>query len=256
MREQEAVGALIERIVGGARIPSRAKRDALRRELWSHFEDAGASPEALRQAIRRFGAESTVTESLRRSYRTDFAWFYLGKIGVAIAASAALAMLIQLLARLRLGAAAAVSLAPGLARAVGVSLALVLALVAAWEATRRPFGRAKAGLAVGTYALTCLVARLLLVPALGALLTASILAGLAWILVGFEGRLVRILPVVGVFAAALYAEHRALGVAFEPPRALLAGALLAGVWLSTVRILARVDRAFVSVFEPRPEKTT
>ncbi len=38
MHEPEAVAAFIERIVAGAQIASRAERDNLRRELWTHFE--------------------------------------------------------------------------------------------------------------------------------------------------------------------------------------------------------------------------
>jgi hypothetical protein len=51
-----------------ARSPSWAARDDLRRELWTHFEDAGTPPDDVREAMRRFGAEAMVTASLRRVY--------------------------------------------------------------------------------------------------------------------------------------------------------------------------------------------
>ena len=66
MPEDERVAAFIDRVVAGARIPSRAARDDLRRELWTHFEEAGTSADAVREAMRRFGAEAMITESLRR----------------------------------------------------------------------------------------------------------------------------------------------------------------------------------------------
>ena len=69
MADQHPAGPLIERIVAGARIPSRVDRDDLRRELWTHFEEAGTSPAAVEDTLRRFGAESSITESLRRVYR-------------------------------------------------------------------------------------------------------------------------------------------------------------------------------------------
>jgi hypothetical protein len=68
MHEHKTVAAFIEHVVRGARIPSGAARDDLRRELWTHFEDAGTPPDDVREAMRRFGAEAMVTASLRRVY--------------------------------------------------------------------------------------------------------------------------------------------------------------------------------------------
>ena len=53
MHEPEAVAAFIERIVAGAQIASRAERDNLRRELWTHFDETGTSPEAVDSALPR-----------------------------------------------------------------------------------------------------------------------------------------------------------------------------------------------------------
>src|SRR5260370_42344635 len=72
MPQYESVEAFIERIVARANIPSRAGREDVRRELWTHFEEAGMSPEAVRSAMHRFGAEAMVGESLRRGYRWDY----------------------------------------------------------------------------------------------------------------------------------------------------------------------------------------
>ena len=62
MRDQDPVAALIERIVVQARIPGRRRREELRRELWTHFEDAGTTMDAARAAIHRFGAEAAIGE--------------------------------------------------------------------------------------------------------------------------------------------------------------------------------------------------
>jgi hypothetical protein len=51
----EDIDAFIEPIVEAAQIPSRRRRGELRRELRSHFEDSGLTPEALHDAVARFG---------------------------------------------------------------------------------------------------------------------------------------------------------------------------------------------------------
>src|SRR5437660_7893010 len=156
MRDRDSVDALIDRIVAGSHIPGHAARDDLRRELRSHFEDAGTSPEATQQAVRRFGAESAVTESLRRVYRFDYAVFYLAKIAVSIVASVAAALVIEVLVNLRVELRSeAWRLAPGFSRAAGVSVAVVLGLVTAWEVGRPPFSRRRAAVALGAYAALC-----------------------------------------------------------------------------------------------------
>jgi hypothetical protein len=86
MRERDAVASLIDRLVAAARIPSRAAREDLRRELSAHFEDAGSSPEAMRDALRRFGVESEVADSLRRVYRCDYLCLYFAKVAASIGA--------------------------------------------------------------------------------------------------------------------------------------------------------------------------
>src|SRR5437764_12896509 len=101
MRDENTIAALIELIVVRARIPSRARRDDLRRELWTHFEEASDSPDAIDDVIRRFGAEAPIAESLREVYRWDYALWYLAKIAAAIVASVAAALLIEVMVNLR-----------------------------------------------------------------------------------------------------------------------------------------------------------
>jgi predicted permease len=64
------VRAFIERVVEGSGIEAPDARDDLRRELQAHFEDAGTSPDAIREAIRRFGGERAIAESLRRVHQS------------------------------------------------------------------------------------------------------------------------------------------------------------------------------------------
>ena len=251
MRDQEAVGALIERIIAQARIPGSAQRDDLRRELWTHFEEASGSVDSIREAVRRFGAETVIGESLRDVYRWDYALWYFAKIAAAIVVSTGAALLIQVLVNLRVELQAeAFRLAPGFSRASGMSVAVVLGLVALWEAARRPFSRSRAAVAASAYVAICLVVRLLFLNGVGALITATVLVGIGYVCSKLERWPSRLFVLVGAFAAALYVNHVFLSVAFGPRRALMAGAILGAVWSSTFVILNGVDRAFGSVIEP------
>jgi hypothetical protein len=57
----------IERIVERSGIDAPEAREDLRRELRAHFEDAGASPEAMRAAMTRFGGAHAIAEALRQA---------------------------------------------------------------------------------------------------------------------------------------------------------------------------------------------
>ena len=243
------VAAFVDRVVAGAHIPSRAAREDLRRELWTHFEEAGASSEAVRDAMRRFGAEAMVTESLRRVYRWDYVLLYLAKIAVSVVASVVAALLIEVLVNVRVEGADVWRLAPGFFYAAPLSVAVVLALVTTWEAGRPPFNRSRAAAAVGAYAAVCGLAQLVSANSIGAFVTAMILAGLSYVSSKSATRTSRLLLTFAVFAAAEYGMHLGLNVAFGPTRALVAGAVLAAVWASTVVILTRLDHAFVNIFE-------
>jgi hypothetical protein len=250
VRSPDAVGPLVERVVAGARIPSPSRRDELRRELWTHFEDAGTSPEDLQHALRRFGGETLVAESFRRVYRFDYAVMYLVKIAASIVASVAAALLIEVLVNLRVEVQAEVwRLAPGFSRAAGVSVAVVLGLVTAWEVCRPPFNRSRAVVAVGAYAAVCLLARLLFPMGAGAFVTATMLVVLGCVCARLKATPARLVLVFGAFAAVLYTNHLVLRVAFGASRALVGSAVLVAVWSSTVLILARVDHAFFGFFD-------
>jgi hypothetical protein len=251
MRDQEAIAALIGHIVARARIPGRAKREDLRRELWTHFEEANGSTDAASELLRRFGGETLIGDSLRDVYRWDYALWYVAKIAAAIAASIAAALLIQVVVNLRLEwQAEALRLAPGFSRAAGMSVAIVLGLVTVWEAARRPFNRSRAAVAIGAYVVICVVVRVLFLGGAGALVTATILVGIGSLCSRLERWPSRLIGLVGAFTMALYLSHALINVTFGVGRALMAGVILGAVWSSTVAILGRLDRAFGNVLEP------
>jgi len=184
----------------------------------------------------------------------EYAIWYFAKIAASIVVSIAAALLIQVLVNLRVELQAEVwRLAPGFSRAAGMSVAVVLGLIAVWEASRRPFNRGRAAIAIGAYAVVCLMVRALLLSGAGALTTATALVAIGNLCSKLERWPSRLLMLVGAFAAALYVNHALLNVAFGPSRALMAGAILGAVWSSTVVILNGVDRAFESIFGPAME---
>jgi hypothetical protein len=240
-----AVEALIEKIVAGAHIPSRTRRDELRRELLAHFEDAGTTPEAVSDALRRFGSEALITESLRRVYRWDYAFFGVTKIAASIVVSVAVALLIELLVNLRVEVEAeAWRLAPGFSHAVAPALALVLAVITAREATRPPLQISRALIALCAYATVCTCASLFLVNASGAFASATILAALSYACAKTTTRTMRVMSTFIAFAAAEYVLHRRLPIGFGPARVLAASVALLTISACTVSIVTRMDRAF------------
>ena len=138
-QDVDALDILINRIVAGAHIPSRAERDDLRRELHTHFEEGAPSPDREAFAIRRFGPEELITESLRRVYRWDYLAAHVVRLAASTIASFAAALVILALVNLRVEIQTEVwRLTPGFSRAAGVALAVVLGIVAVQEAMRRP----------------------------------------------------------------------------------------------------------------------
>jgi hypothetical protein len=145
--------------------------------------------------------------------------------------------------------------APGFWRATGVSSAVVLGLVTAWEVSKPPFNRSRAAVAIGAYAAVCRLARLRFTTGIGPFVTATMLVALGYGCSKFERRRPRLPLLFAAFAATLYVNHFVLSVAFGASRALLASALLVAVWSSTSRILARADQVFAGFFEPARRRT-
>jgi len=247
----EDIAAIVEPIVEAAQIPSRRRRDELRRELCSHFEDSGPTAEALRDAATRFGNAAGVGAALRTVYRRDYVLLYLAKVGASVAAAMIAATLIEALASLRLQIDAnAWHLSPGFAHAAPFGLVVSLALVAAAEATRTPFTWTRALLSLGAYAIVSAGALSVNASSLGAFVAASILAALG---VAFARAAAawasRALLTLAAFAVVEYLWHQSLGIPFGAVRALAASGILVMLWASTITIVAISDRAFISAFK-------
>jgi hypothetical protein len=248
MREQN-VDALIDRIIAGAHIPSRAERDDLRRELQTHFEEATPSADLVPFAIRRFGPEKLVTESLRRVYRREYLAAHLVRLVASTIASLAAALVILALVNLRIGIETEIwRLTPGFSRAAGVALAVVLGVVAVQEAIRRPFNVRRALLALAAYAAICGAMQRLVAHSAGAFAVATIFVALGYLCSPLPSRPLRWTMTFVLFAATEYAIHARLAIDFAPSRAALASAPLVAVWGSTILILSRIDRAFAHKF--------
>jgi hypothetical protein len=246
----EDIDAFIEPIVEAARIPSRRRRDELRRELRSHFEDSGLTLDAFQDAVGRFGNAAHIGNSLRQVYRRDYVLVYALKVGASILAATTAAILIEALASLRPGTGPdAWGLSPGFAHAAAFGVVVALALVAATEATRPPFTWPRALVSTACYALLPAGAFALDSNIAGVFVTASILAAIG---VGFakttSGWTSRALLTLAAFAVFEYVLHQSLGIAFSPMRALAAGAVLLVLWASTITIVAVSDRAFFNAF--------
>jgi hypothetical protein len=249
MPDQDAIAALVDRIVDGARIPRLADREDLRRELWTHFEDAGAGVESTAYAIRRFGEATTIADSLRQVYRWEYVALHLAKIVASVIASLAAAVLIIAAVNLRVAVEADVwRLAPGFSRAIGLALAIVVGLVAASEALRRPISLRRAAAAIAVYAAVCGLVQLV-VDGASVFATAACFVGLGYLCSRVASGPMRWLATIAAFAVGEYALHAAIGVSLAPRRAVVAGAILGAVWASTLLILRSADRAFVHLFD-------
>ena len=247
---RDAIDDLIEPIVEAAQIPSRRRRDELRRELRSHFEESGSTPEALHAAVERFGSTARIGDSLRKVYRRDYILLYVVKVGACMAAATMAAILIEGTASLRLqGDVDAWHLSPGFGHAAAFGVVLTFALVAAAEAMRAPFTWSRALLSLGGYAIVSTCAMWLNASGVAPFVTASILGMIG---VGFARASTawtsRALFTLAAFAVAEYVRHQSLGITFGPIRALAASATLLVLWASTITIVAVSDRAFVSAF--------
>lgn len=249
MRDADSPDAVIERIVAAARIPGRAARDDLRRELRAHFDDAVAEPGGRSDALRRFGAPTMVSDAFRRVYRFDYLLAYLAKTSASIVASVTAALVIQVLVNVRILGGEAFRLAPAFSYTAGLSIAIVLAVVTGWEVLRAPFSAARAAAAAAGYLVLWIIAWRLVPESGSAFTTAAALVAVACGCSTLDVRPAKLLMTFAAFAAAEYAVHASIRATFGPSRALLASAVQLPVWASTLVILARVDRAFSDMFE-------
>lgn len=134
MAESPEVVELVERLVREANLSSARAREELRRELLSHFEASGSSPEALRGAVERFGDTQAITEAFRRAYRRGRRALYAVKVVAAIVVCSLVALVIQVVIGIPFGLGSAIgriSLDP--TTTTLYSIAIILVAVAAWE---------------------------------------------------------------------------------------------------------------------------
>ena len=95
--DRVTVDALIERIVRESHVASDRERDALRRELADHFEDAAAVGASVGgDALARFGSSDDIADGFRRAYRRGRRTLYAAKVLAAAAAATLVALAIQL----------------------------------------------------------------------------------------------------------------------------------------------------------------
>ena len=136
MASRDPVGAFIDRLVARARLPTAAAEEDLRRELWSHFDEVGTTPEAWQAALTRFGAEDDLAEALRRVHQPESgAGVFMRQVRTTGAALGAAVMRggLELLQDLRFGVRM-------LRRSPGVSLMAILCLTAGIGANTAVFG--------------------------------------------------------------------------------------------------------------------
>jgi hypothetical protein len=132
--QRRAIAALIDQIVRESNLPGRRQREELRRELESHFEEAGGSADAARDALARFGSPDAVSDGFRRAYRRGRLALYVAKVLASVIVSTIVALLLQAVVNLRVELGHEVlRLAPGFAISARTSTAIVLLVVAAWE---------------------------------------------------------------------------------------------------------------------------
>ncbi len=244
VRDDGSASAAVERIVAAARMPGRAAREDLRRELLAHFEDAGEAGND--RALDRFD-EDAVAHLFRGVYRRDYAIAYALKVGASMAISMLVAVAIEALVNVRF-AASSWQLAPGFARSTPLAIVVAAAIVAVREAIRTPFSRVRAAAALGACAAAAALSTAADYGSARLWITSAALVGIAAILSRLEWRASRVLFVLAAFAATEYAVHVPLPIAFGPSRALAAGAVLATVWSTTVLVAARIDSAFSNWF--------
>jgi hypothetical protein len=139
MADREDLRAFIDRVVRESRIAKPREREALRRELESHFADVGDTPDALREAIARFGSPAEVAGALERAHHGSGFVRQVLRIAFVLATSGGVALVLQLATNLRRNVHSdVIALGPAFTRSVAFSAFLVILLVAAWEIDVEP----------------------------------------------------------------------------------------------------------------------
>ena len=138
MADRDELSTFIDRVVRESGIASAPEREELRRELESHFADVADSTDALREAIARFGSPADVAGALAQAHHGRRFVRHLLRIALAVSASGAVALLLQLVTNSAATRAPMHRHGPGFPRAAAFAALLVLSLVAAWELDIEP----------------------------------------------------------------------------------------------------------------------
>jgi hypothetical protein len=239
------VGTVIDRIVLQAHLPGAAAREDLRRELQSHFDEVGTSPEALNDALTRFGSVSDVARTLRSVYRWDFIFLHAARLLCAVVVSVALAESLLALANLRIAPDAGLRLLPRFFEVYSLGIKVVFAMAAAWEIGRTPFDLRRASVVFVGY--------WMVMAALQAALFGTLRGWIPWnipalIAIGFltsrvDPAPLRLPLMFGGFLAYLLATTSP-GVASRP----LISAQFVITWILTEALFSRADRVFGAWF--------
>jgi len=203
---------LVERLVRASDVADPRAREELRRELASHFDESGDSPEALRDALARFGSAEVVGRGFRAAYRRGRGALYAAKVLASVVAATSVAVVLELVANLRVShdGRAGLGIGHGFPISVGFALAIVILVVAAWELDIEP-----------------LCARL-------------------------ERRPMRLLGAFAAVFATIYFGHPLVHGPIDAPLGLVIAASATGVavWACTIAIVARLDLAFLRLLAP------
>jgi hypothetical protein len=245
MPDPVAASALVDRIVRESGLVGRARRADLRRELLTHFDEAGAQSHGLEATLRRFGPEAVVAASFRRVYRTEIVLRHVARVVASCVLSVSFAVVVEALGALR-GAVwtSAWWASPRFWQPAGVAVALVLGVVTLWESVRAPFRVDRAVAVIVTYAVIGLIVGDVTGAGTHAIDTATLLALLGAAGARIKKPVVRLAALFMAFASFMYISHRTLAIGFGAGRSMLAGAMLLAVWWTTVLILEWSDRAF------------
>jgi uncharacterized membrane protein len=199
-----AASDLIESVVRRSNLPRERDLAALRRELADHFEDAIARGQSPAEIIARFGDADDIAGGFRDAYRPARLALRVAKVVAAALVAFVIALALQLIPHVRLHSGVAVdALYPLAAR---LSIAVVLAAVAAWELDVEP-----------------LCTRLEREP-----------VGLA--------------AVCLTLFVLLAATHEYLGMHVGSLQALVGASTMVAVWVSSLAVLSRADRAYLRWF--------
>jgi hypothetical protein len=234
---------VIEDIVHRARLPGKAAREDLRRELHSHFAEAALESCSLQDSVARFGSAEEVGDSLRHVYRWDFVVSYAARVALAFVAALVTFDCLMALVHLRISSSGDVRLLPEYFKVFGLGFKIAIALLAVWEIRRRPFDVRRAAAAFGVY--------WILVIALQIQVFGGLSGWEPWnipiiVSIGVIGSQIRRISARSLLLFACFTVYFMWSRGSGPtPRPLIAVAHTF-IWIVSEALFLRLDRAFAS----------